>query len=270
MTYGFIGCGAMAGAIVEGCLNQKCMTADQIWICEKNQDLLNKRIQDWGVRGGVNYEECAAFADVVFLAVKPNIFPELLPEIGSLLFKYKRLAISVAAGVSLRRIESLLGARLPVVRVMPNLNVRVGEGITAICVNDPVSAEQKQLAVHLFNALGKTVELDENDIDLFSAIAGCGPAFVFLFIDSLARGAQKLGMNKARALRIAAQTVLGSAKNFLAQSDQHPWTLIDQVCSPGGSTIEGICALEARGFESAVVNAVEACAEKTKRMARKT
>jgi pyrroline-5-carboxylate reductase len=266
VTYGFIGCGCMAGAIVQGCLDKKFFTPEQVWICEKDPDLLEKRKREWGVHGGTCYEECAAFAELVILAVKPNILPGILPEVGTVLQKFGRVVVSIAAGQSLQRLEDLMGVPIPISRVMPNINAQVGAAMTAISGNALLLPEQKQAVLHLFRAVGDVLELEEEYFEVFGVLAGCSPAFVFMFIDSLARGAQKLGMNKAQAIRIAAQTVLGSAKNLLAQEGIHPWTLIDQVCSPGGTTIEGITALQANGFEHAIVSAVEAAAQKHRQL----
>ena len=148
---------------------------------------------------------------------------------------------------------------------MPNLNSQIGEGIAAICGNNYTTLEQKEFVLNMFKAIGDAVELPEKDFSTFTAIAGSSPAFVFLFIDSLARAAVKNGMSKEMATKIAAQAVLGSGKLVLA-SEESPWNLIDQVSSPGGTTVEGILALEDAGFISSITKAAQAVITKDQDM----
>lgn len=137
--------------------------------------------------------------------------------------------------------------------------------MSAYCKNNIVTAEQEEFVNRVFSACGKIVYVEEEQFPIFSAIAGCSPAFAYLYIDSLARAGVKHGMNKKTALEIAAQTVLGSAKLIL-ESGEHPWELIDQVCSPGGTTIEGVLSLQENGFETEITKAVDASFNKDKRM----
>ena len=148
---------------------------------------------------------------------------------------------------------------------MPNINATVLEAMSAYCCSESVTDDQKEFANKLCSSFGKVIPLSESYFPLFCSIAGCAPAYAYMFIDSLARSAVKNGMNKSVALEIAAQTVLGSAKKIL-ESDEHPWELIDKVCSPGGTTIEGIVSLQKDGFESAVCNAVDAALQKDKKV----
>ena len=173
--------------------------------------------------------------------------------------------ISIAAGKTLGFIEEVLGFSPALVRVMPNINAKVGAAMSAFCANQQETQEQKKLVARLFYAIGQVKELDEAFFPLFGVIAGSAPAFAYLFIDSLARAAVKNGMQKQVALEIAAQTVLGSAKLIL-EGGEHPWALIDQVCSPGGTTIEGIAALQDAGFEAGVRKSVDAALEKDRRL----
>ena len=140
---------------------------------------------------------------------------------------------------------------------MPNINAKVCAAISAYCGNERVSAEDKDFVEGFCNAFGKGIEIEEKLFSIYSAIGGCSPAFAYMFIDSLARGAVKNGMTKAAALEVAAQAVLGSAKMIL-ESGEHPWKLVDAVCSPGGTTIEGVASLQNDGFEASVIKAVEA------------
>jgi len=265
MKTGFIGCGSMAGAILSGCLQKGFFIPEDIMVCEKDAERLSYITGNWGVGGAADISELLGFSDMIVLGVKPQTLPGLLPDIGGGLGGKRILFVSIAAGQSIARLEELLGVPAPVVRVMPNLNARIGEGVAAICANARVSGGEKQYVTEMFRAVGIASELPEEQFPVFSAIAACSPAFTYMYTDAMARAAVKLGMNKKLALNIAAAAAAGSAKT-LGQSSAHPWELIDQVCSPGGTTIEGISALQAGGFETALSNAVCACVEKDKRL----
>lgn len=261
MTIGFIGGGNMAGAIIRGLLAASLYRPDEIFVT----DITPERSRDCAGRLGVasadTAQELIERSDTVVLSVKPVVFSTLLPEIAAVVRARNPLMISIAAGKTLGFIEETLGFPPALVRVMPNINAKVGASMSAFCGNENVTQEQKVLVSRLFSAIGQVRELDERFFSLFGVIAGSAPAFAYLFIDSLARAAVKNGMNKQTALEIVAQTVLGSAKLIL-ESGEHPWALIDQVCSPGGTTIEGIAALQETGFETAVRQAVDAAVEK--------
>ncbi|MDR2649810.1 MAG: pyrroline-5-carboxylate reductase [Clostridiales bacterium] len=265
MKTGFIGCGNMAGAILSGCLQKGFLKPEDVIVCEKDSERLSYIINKWGVRGASDTMELLNFADAALLGVKPGALPALLAEIGVKAARKDVLFISIAAGQSLTRIEELLGKNMPVVRVMPNLNARICEGVAAICANPLVTEDGKRFVIDMFQAVGIAFELPEEQFSVFTAIAGCSPAFTYMYIDALARAAVRLGMNKKQASEIAAAAVIGSAKT-LSRSEEHAWDLIDQVCSPGGTTIEGVSALQAGGFESVVARAVNACVEKDKRL----
>ncbi len=202
------------------------------------------------------------------MGVKPNILAEILPDIKQYIQNKKPLVISIAAGKKLEYIASFLGEDTAIVRVMPNINGKIGASTTGICKNNAVTEEQFKTAKNMFATIGSVSEIAEQQFSMFSVIGGASVAFAYLYIDALSRAALKAGMPKKQALEITAQTVLGSAKMIL-ESGEHPWALIDQVCSPGGTTIEGICALEENGFESTLVKAFDAVLEKDKWIARR-
>lgn len=265
MTIGFIGGGNMAGAIIKGLLATSLYRPEEVFVT----DITPERSKDCAKRLGVAVADTAEalieHADTVVLAVKPGVFPSLLPSIAPCLQEKNPLVISIAAGKTLGFIEEALGFSPALVRVMPNINAKVGAAMSAFCANQQVTQEQKKLVARLFCAIGQVKELDEAFFPLFGVIAGSAPAFAYLFIDSLARAAVKNGMQKQVALEIAAQTVLGSAKLIL-EGGEHPWALIDQVCSPGGTTIEGIAALQDAGFEAGVRKSVDAALEKDRKL----
>jgi pyrroline-5-carboxylate reductase len=173
--------------------------------------------------------------------------------------------ISVAAGRTLAFLEDGLGPDLPIARVMPNINAKVGASTSAFAVNSRCAESHKSIVQALFSTVGAIIELPEEQFSIFTAIAGSSPAFSYMYIDALARAAVRGGLSRDKALEIAASAVYGSAKMIL-ESREHPFTLIDQVSSPGGTTIEGICALQEHGFESAVHKAVAATALKDKNL----
>ena len=265
MKVGFIGCGNMAEAILCGCLGRKFFEPEHVMVCEINLNRLAYVTDKWGVQSAANMFELLDFADVVLLAVKPQTFPTILSDIGIKAVEKRSTFVSIAAGLSLLQIEKMLGRKVPVVRAMPNLNVQICEGTTAVCVNPLVTAENKMYVTDMFQAIGSVYEIPEEQFPVFSAIAGCSPAFTYMYIDALARSAARFGMNKQLASEVAAAAVAGSAKN-LSQSVSHAWELIDQVCSPGGITLEGIAALQEGRFEVAVSNAVKACVYRDKNM----
>lgn len=256
MKLGFIGAGNMGGAIIKGLIKSGKIKAADINVIEKNTVILDKFEREQGITPCSTYSELIDKSDIVFMAVKPVVFPSVIADIKECIEEKRPLLISMAAGITTESIDEMLGFEIPVVRMMPNINAEILMSATALCKNSAASDKDLDMAEDILGAVGMTARIDENMFAVFSAIAGCSPAYVYLFIDSLAKGAQKMGMNKKQALETAAAAVSGSAAMF-SRSGAHPWELIDKVCSPGGTTIEGICTLEEYRFESAIVKAVE-------------
>ena len=256
MKLGFIGAGNMGGAIIKGLIKSGRIKAEDINVTEKNAAILESMAKEQGIIPCKDHNELINNSDIVFMAVKPVVFPSVIAAAKDRIRDKRPLLISMAAGITTESIGKMLGFDTPVVRMMPNINAEILMSATALCKNETASDKDIETAEDILSAIGMTARIDENMFGVFSAIAGCSPAYVYLFIDSLARGAQKMGMNKKQALEIAAAAVAGSAEMF-SRSDKHPWELIDKVCSPGGTTIEGVCTLEEYKFEAAVVKAVE-------------
>ena len=265
MKIGFIGAGNMASAIIKGAVFSGAFSASDILVSDMDKAKTAALETALGVTAAEDNEALVAASDVVVLAVKPNVFANLLPALSDKLQAKNPLIISIAAGKTIAFIASLLSYDASIVRVMPNINATVLEAMSAYCCNENVSDEQKALAEKLCGSFGKVMPLSEDFFPLFGVIAGCAPAFSYMFIDALARAGVKNGMAKQAALKIAAQTVYGSAKQIL-ESDTHPWELIDRVCSPGGTTIEGVASLQEDGLDTAVTHAVEAALDKDKRI----
>lgn len=224
-----------------------------------------------GELGGAVYSDSralAADADVIFLGVKPNIVPEVLDELCEALRGRKDcLLVSMAAGVTLASIESRLGFPFPIIRIMPNTPVAVGEGMILWCKSDSVTDELAKGFTDAMSKAGRLSRLDEAKIDAGTAVSGCGPAFVYMFIDALASGGETCGLTREEALAYACQTVIGAAEMTLA-SDRTPTELRDAVCSPGGSTIEGVKTLLGKDFATIVESAVEASYKRTQELGK--
>ena len=256
MNIGFIGCGNMAGAIIKGIVGSGAVKGEDICAYDPAETAINNIAGKYGIKKCENANEVVEYSDYVVLAVKPNMLTSVINEINIKLGESEKVLISIAAGKTLEFIRDKLSHDNKIVRVMPNINAKVGAACSAYCVNEEVTETEKKEIEKIFGSVGEITELPESSFPLFGVIAGSAPAFAYMFIDALARAGVKNGMKKETALKIAAQTVMGSAKMIL-ESGTHPFELIDQVCSPGGTTIEGVTSLQADGFEAAVHNAVD-------------
>ena len=265
MKLGFIGCGNMASAIIAGIVNKNTISASDIFAYDIYSPATEKASAVLGMNVCIDENEVILKSDIVFLAVKPNVISSVLEKIDSALAEKKPLIISIAAGKTLEFLQNCISNDIRLVRVMPNINAKVGEAISAYCCNENVTETDIKNLEMLLSCFGKCLALDEKQFPVFGVIGGCAPAFAYMFIDAIARSGVQNGMKKDQALKIAAQTVYGSAKMIL-ESDEHPWRLIDNVCSPGGTTIEGVTSLQKDGFEGAVNNAVNKAIEKDKKL----
>lgn len=265
MKIGFIGCGNMATAIIKGIIETNTIKAQDINVFDVYAPAVNKLQEKYDINSLDSEKSVVENSDAVVLAVKPNVLATVLENINNSLKTSDTLLISIAAGKTIDFIRNNLTQDNKIIRVMPNINATVGEAICAYTTNAQVTEEDKELCENIFGGVGKVMYLDENYFPLFGVLGGCGPAFAYMFIDAMARAGVKNGMKKDIALMIAAQTVLGSAKMIL-ESSENPWELIDKVCSPGGTTIEGVTSLQADGFEHAVHNAVDKALDKDKKL----
>lgn len=257
MKLGFIGAGNMAQGIIDGLLNKSAVAAADIIIHGGHVANYGAYAEKTGVQTADSNVAVIQQADVVVLAVKPIMASDVIEEILPALQAKTTPLLSLLSGVSLLQIEGYLGTKAyPLVRVMPNLNVAINAGMTAYAAN-PAAAEILPTVVALFDQLGETIELEEKHFSTFVALAGSSPAFVYMFIDALARAGVKHGLTKKQADKIAAQAVLGSGAMVL-QSSESPFDLVDKVSSPGGTTVAGLLAMEAAGFMPSVVAGVDA------------
>jgi pyrroline-5-carboxylate reductase len=263
---GFIGAGNMAAAIVRGLLHERgageALRPEQIIVSATRRERLDRLSNAHkGLRTTLSNAEVCALADVLVLAVKPQIIDKVLAQIATHL-RPGTLVVSVAAGVSTAALENKLPHRTRVVRTMPNTAATVLAGATAICRGSFADAADIELVENLFGATGRTVVLDESLIDAVTGLSGSGPAYVMLMIEALADGGVKVGLHRDTALMLAAQTVFGSAK-LLLETGEHPGRLKDMVTSPGGTAIAGLHTLEAGGLRTTLINAVEAATNRS-------
>ncbi len=261
MKYGFIGCGNMGGAIARALRNT---TADILLSDRSGKGKL--LAQELGVSYSDNIT-IAQSCDRIFLGVKPHLMESMLKPLQEILAREKPLLITMAAGLTIAQIEQFAGCRLPVIRIMPNTPVAVGKGMTQYCCNELVDADMLESFLQDMAPCGKLDMLDESLIDAASALSGSGPAYMYIFLEALADGAVACGIPRQKAMEYAAVTMIGAAETYLA-TKQHPGALKDAVCSPGGSTIEGIRALEQHGFRAAAMDCVAATYCKNKELGK--
>ena len=234
----------------------------QIFLYDKSENAAQSMARETG--GDVaDMQGIARRCDFIFLGVKPNIIEQVLGQIkGELSARQGYTLISMAAGVSIEKIEAALGFKAPVIRIMPNTPVSVGEGMILWCSSDKVTVSAEDRFLELMSMAGKTDRLEERLIDAASAISGCGPAFAYMFMEALADGGVECGLPRDKAMVYAEQMLLGAARCAL-EYEKNPAALKDAVCSPGGTTIAGVHALENGAFRASVMNAVVAAYEKT-------
>lgn len=264
MTIGFIGLGNMAKAMIGGMLAKNIAKPEEIIGSARTEKTAKAVEEAYGISVLKGNQEVAQRADVLILAIKPQMFEQVIPEISGIV-RESQLIISIAAGKTIVRIEEAFGKALKLVRCMPNTPAMVGEGCSGVCRSAQVTDADMELCMRLLGSFGIAEEVPEKLIDAVGAVSGSSPAFVFMFIEALSDGAVKAGMPRQQAQRFAAQAVMGSAKLML-ETGKHPGELKDMVCSPGGTTIEGVQILEKTGLRAGVMSAVEACVEKSKRL----
>jgi pyrroline-5-carboxylate reductase len=264
---GFIGLGNMGNAILQGILGSNIVPGTQIYVYDHHPEKGQVLNQTYSVNDLDSARDVAREADIVFIAVKPNVIVDVLVDIQKEL-KKNTIVISIAAGVTIKTIAKCVGYEQKIIRVMPNTPALVNAAMCSITPNTEITDEELSAVQQLLNCIGETEVVPEDLIDAVIGASGSSPAFVFMFIEALADGAVKSGLSRKQAYKFAAQAVLGSAK-LLLETGKHPGELKDMVCSPAGTTIEGVQMLEAKGFRSAVIDAVEATVNKSKYLAEK-
>ena len=266
-TIGMIGTGNMGSAILRGIVDASYVKASQIIAFDASSRRMNELEEDIpGIQLARDCLEVAEKADLIILAVKPIYVKDVIGEIHSAL--NGKAVLSIAAGWTVNMLENALyGTSATYLRVMPNTPALVGEGMTALCDNTTFSKEDFNYAKGIFDSIGKTIVLPERLFDGVVAVSGSSPAYVYMMIEAMADAAVKEGIPRVYAYEMAAQSVLGSALMVLS-SGTHPAALKDAVCSPGGTTIEAVEELERKGFRAAIMDAMDACARKSRELSK--
>lgn len=259
---GFIGCGNMAGAILYGALKSNVLEKENAYVYDISSSIM-KKTKEWDVNQSASPTELCQDSDIIILAVKPQNIPEVLESCGNSLDG--KAIISIAAGVTSERLRDMIKGNARILRVMPNAPAMVFEGAMALCSDNDLTEKENVIASELFESIGIVEWIPEKSIDAVCGLSGGGPAYAAAFIEALSDGGVKQGLPRATAYRLAAQTCLGAAKMIL-EMDMHPGVLKDMVTSPGGTTIEGMEALERGGMRYAVMDCIRAASEKSKKL----
>lgn len=260
----FLGAGNMAGALIKGLLNAKACEPSELLAVDVRDERLAELRDEHGIGTGRDLAQATAWADVVVLATKPQVFDRILPVVASAMTPAK-LAVSIAAGVPLEAIEARMPPGTRVVRTMPNTPALVDAGATAIAAGTHATEEDLALVRRIFDSVGISVVLEESLLDAVTGLSGSGPAYIFLIIEALADAGVKVGLHRDSAQRLAAQTVLGAAK-LLIETGEHPGRLKDMVTSPGGTAIAGLHTLEAGGLRTTLIDAVESATARSREL----
>lgn len=264
MKIGFIGCGNMATAMIQGIVGSGEVNKEDVMASAKTEKTRASIAEKLGIQAATCNADVVKFADIVFLAVKPQYMEGVLAEIKEEVRK-DQICVSIAPGKTLQWLEERLGEETKIVRTMPNTPAMVGAGMTGLCHNELVTKEEVACVCQLCDTFGKTEVVPEHLIDVVVGVSGSSPAYVFMFLEAMADAAVADGMPRTQAYKFAAQAVMGSAKLML-ETGKHPGELKDMVCSPGGTTIEAVRVLEEKGLRSAVIEGQKACVKKAKGM----
>ena len=263
MQYGFLGCGNMGGAVAKALSK----TTTDILLTSKSVSSASRLADELGCQSTESNLLVAQSCDVIFLAVKPQMLRDVLTPLADVLQSRKPLLVSMAAGYTIAQLEEMVGGILPIIRIMPNTPVAIGKGMTTYCFNHLVTEDMITDLLTALQASGRFDPIDEKLMDAASAAAGCSPAYAYMFIEAMADGAVSCGLPRAKAMEYAAAALAGAAEMVLA-SGKHPGALKDAVCSPGGSTIAGVRALEEGGFRGAVMDAIIAAYQKGQQLGK--
>lgn len=266
MNIGFLGTGNMGGAIINGYAKQAIQKGDTLFGFDLNPEKVLALAEKTGLIVCESQEELVKCSDVVVLGLKPNVFNTVLPELSAF-FSDSKVVVTMAAGISIKSIESYLGSSMPVIRIMPNTPAMVNQGMTSVSRNINVADNIFQQIFEMFTAIGKAEEVPEELIHCVIGVSGSSPAYTYMYIDALANEAVKNGMSYDQAVTFAAQSVLGAAMMVL-ETGESPEQLRINVCSPGGTTIEAVRVLQANGFEEDIAQGFRAAVAKSREMSK--
>lgn len=263
---GFIGGGNMGSAMISGILSSGLAAKQQLIASAHSQATLDRLMAAYGITVTLDNRVVAEASDIIFLAVKPYMYEDIIEEIRDLVDEEK-LVVAIAAGISLSKLDDYFGRPVKLVRAMPNTPAMVLEAMSALTPNEHVTDDELKPIIDIFESFGQAEVVPEALMDAVTGVSGSSPAYVYLFIEAMADAAVADGMPRAQAYKFAAQSVLGAAKMVL-RTGSHPGALKDAVCSPGGTTIAAVAKLEEKGLRDAVISAQRCCVAKSKDMGK--
>jgi pyrroline-5-carboxylate reductase len=261
-----VGSGNMGSALMKGIINAKLTPPKKIIACDVNPAKLQTYASELKVRTTLDIKEAAKESDIILLAVKPQQLSKVL-EVMKASIRQDHLVISIVAGMRIAYIQKMLGAKLGVVRAMPNIAATVDEGAAAVAFGEHVTIEHQKITKAVFEAVGEVVVVNEDQLDAVTGLSGSGPAYIYMVIEALIDGGVKMGLSRDIATKLAIQTVLGSAK-LAKTSGLHPAILRDQVTTPGGTTINAIHELESHGLRSMLIDAVATASHRSEELSK--
>ena len=265
---GFIGAGAMGGALCRGLVRANAAPANRILVSDPHTAHIDALHESLGVKKAENNAQVAKFTDILVLAVKPWMVAKVMEEIAESLKREGKplpLIISIAAGVTIAKLEAMTSEPIPIIRAMPNTPAQVGKGACAFCRGTHVLDEHAAQASEIFKSVGIAVETPESSMDAVTALSGSGPAYIYLMIEAMIDGGVRAGLPRDVANQLAVQTVAGAAEMVL-KTGMHPAQLRDMVTTPAGTTIEAIASLENSGLRAALIDAISKAAQRSKEL----
>jgi pyrroline-5-carboxylate reductase len=265
-TIAFLGAGNMGEALIRGLLSSDAIAPEQLRASDRRPDRLDELAERYKIETSTDNREVIKGADVVVLAVKPQILDSVLAEIDQDMDP-STLVISIAAGVDIKHMEANLASGVRVIRTMPNVASLVAEGATAIAAGSHAREDDLVLAQRIFDSVGMTVVVEEALMDSVTGLSGSGPAYIFLVVEALSDAGVKVGLSRWDAQALAAQTVLGAAK-LIIDTGEHPGRLKDMVCSPGGTAIAAVHTLEQGGLRTTLIDAVETATRRSRELGK--
>ena len=264
-TLGFIGCGNMGSAMMNGMISSKVIDSNQLWVADHHEANF-KKIESLKAHTTTDNKEVVKQSDILVLSIKPYMYASVIAQVKDC-FKKDVIVVAIAAGKTIAQLKEMCGNDIKIIRAMPNTPSMVQEGMSAICTDSLVNQEDIMNIMDIFTSFGKAEIVPEHLFDAVIAVSGSSPAYVYMFIEAMADAAVAQGMPRSQAYTFASQAILGSAKMVL-ETGMHPGVLKDHVCSPGGTTIDAVMKLEETGFRTSVMQAMSACAKKSKEMSK--
>lgn len=256
----------MGTAIIWGILRGNVFTSDNIIASNRDPNQLKRLESNFEIHTTLNNIEVASESDIIFLCTKPNAYEDIINEIKDYISD-NAIIVTVAAGISLDFLKNRFNKGTKIVRTMPNTPAFIGMGMTAVCHTDNLSEEELEIVIEVLDGTGRVDFLPEHLFDTFTGVAGSSPAYGFMLIDAISDAGVRFGLKKKEAIEYAAQSIMGACAMIL-EMDEHPMVLKDNVCSPGGTTIEAVAALEKNGFRNALIEATSQCILKSKGMTK--